>query len=204
MSTAVKQSAIPALGAERRESLACLGHPAITQVGKISASGNYMVQPILLEGVGGSPNHVFYFLYRPEWFRHGFEPKSIDDAGMAAVYRRYINEYRKLSALKALAGGTDEAFEELGTALLSIPEVTPEAVSAVLSEFFAEKKPLVGYILRQRFDRVEGHDGSVQWIPTEQYQVGSWFVPTEDEIRRLRSQEKKGKLVVAFQEDLPF
>jgi hypothetical protein len=177
----------------------------IIESGRLSSTETYYVQPVEIEGFGESPGSRFYWLYRPEWLRPGFDPKTLEDnPGAMAVYRRHINSVSQMSALKGLAG-SEEGFEELAGRLLGLEEIEPESVASVLSDYFEERSPVVGYVLKQRSEKIEYGD-EARWVKTDFYQVSSWFHPTEKELARLRRQAEKsnGRTLFLAGTDVPF
>ncbi len=178
--------------------LACLG--AVKDVGDVHLSEKevYYVIPINVEGKFGGRDATFYFLFQPGWFEKDFDPAILlkeDKKGkLYSAYRRFVNDESRVSALVALAG---EDFDKLVTAFDELEEVDENAVAEVLKQVLPGQD--VGYILSQRYDMVDG-----KRVPTEMYNIGRWFLPSEEGIKAIQVEannpKRRKSLVLTWEE----
>lgn len=165
--------------------LICVGR--VTDVGdaKVSASQNYIVQPISLEACDTGRNIKVYWLYRPEWLDYAFNPANMlkQEGGKAAhfVYGKNIASRDNLSVLRGLSG-SKEVYGKVCAALVALPKAgdtggpSMEDVTNVLREHLVSDT-LVGYILEQQLsDTGEvDEDGKKIKIRDNRYQVASYW-----------------------------
>lgn len=200
--------------ARKLPSLACIGEVTEVGEGKLSNSGNYIVQPISLSAREAGKDLRTNLLYKPEWFEYGFDPDTFQEieggSSMESVYRRNISGRGGLSTLSGLAG-SDEEFERLQGILLDLTEVTAEVVQEALSNFFLdpERDMLIGYVAQQqrtKTDRTNPETGKAIYIAENRYEVGSYFRVDEKTIKSLSNRAKKsnGNFRLTFEAGVPF
>jgi hypothetical protein len=212
---------------QKLPSLACIGYVDEVGEGKVSSTGNYVVQPIKLRAHTPGRNANTNILYRPEWLDPNFEPNDLDELGeegsderkqgksMLSVYRRNIAERGKISALKGLAG-SEENFAQLANILVTLPRDLSTtdgstafvmAVSQNLRDFLTVRNEGVdiGYILRQRQDKAgEDENGKTIYELANGYEVQEYFFPSPEKLKSLRqraAKTKDGAFKIAFDED---
>jgi hypothetical protein len=193
----------------RMASLACLGYVGDVGDPKLSASGVYVIQPISVIAYQAGRNVTFRLMYRPEWLVPGFDPASFKESakaavdedekkvfrGMEFVFRNHIAGKSSVSALKGLSG-SEEAYVTLSNLLLtaSNPD-NMEDIREVLRGFFLGENDgaEVGYILNQARDKTEEvtEQGKAVYSLRNTYEVGSWFLPTDAEIARLKKRAER-------------
>jgi hypothetical protein len=124
---------------------------------------------------------------------------------MLAVYRRNIGVRDGIAALKGLTG-SQERYQALAQKMLTLPLVNEATVTAVLKEFFADgDEHEVGYVLRQRKNKVEGvtdENGKQVYELTNGYEVQEYFFVTKDNLARLQkraARSKDGNFKIAFE-----
>lgn len=194
----------------------CVGTVGEIQDGHVSEkSKKYIVQPIAINALGSGTSTTVYWLYRPEWLRPGFSPTSIknevDDEkeanGLIFVYRNYIAGRGTTSMLRGLCG-SDEAFMVLSNRLLSLPEVTIEAVTETLRTFFSEdnENVQIGYVLEQqstKTDEIDPETGKNVYIKENRYQIArknGWFDVSDKALERFKKSAEKsnGRMIVCY------
>lgn len=179
----------------------------------VSKSGNYIVQPIQLDAFGAGRSIKYYLLYRPEWFRPDFDPNTIADTledeaeakSLLGVYRRHISGKGSTSALRGLAG-SDEKFDILANAILSLSEITMEAVTTVIRDFLVEENAdqLVGYELKQKSTKtgdVNLETGKAVYIKENGYEIDTWWDVNEKNIKAKQKYAENSKGRVQFTYD---
>jgi hypothetical protein len=185
--------------------LACVG--GIEKVeGKTTAKGVYDMQVITLSPYESAPRNVtrVNFLYRPEWLDSNFDPNTLKEEfegdKMLAVYRMHIASKTATTTLQGIAG-TEEGFGQLSYALITAEDKSIEGVQAVISNYLNETQPTVGYYLQQRRRKTDEVDenGKAIYELEGGYEVGSFFLPTEDNMKRLDKQAASGRLVLTFE-----
>lgn len=202
-------------------SLACTGYVEEVPEGKLSESQRYVVQPVTIRGLGASKTLTHRILYRPEWFRPGFDPSSLEEFGdegksMQTVYRKNINVRSGISALKGLAG-SDERFQNLAVAIMTAAAALPvdangnptdldiPTVQGILREHLVNPDgdyTEIGYDLRQRKDKAgEDENGKTVYELANGYEVGDfWFVSNDAKKKKVQraSRTADGSYCVAF------
>jgi hypothetical protein len=203
--------------------LICVGSVSQVLEGKVSQTGSYVVQPIQIAAYGTGRDARYNLLYKPEWFTPGFDPQSYyegieegdDEAvrqanSIVSVYRRNINVRSGISALRGMAG-SEEAFNTLANRVLSLDEITIEAVTEVLSNFFANDNEgvMFGYVLKQQHtktDDIDPETGKNVWVPENRYEVDRFFDYSEKAIEGYKRQAEKsaGGVIVTFDSELGY
>lgn len=213
MSTVLEKPKSPFAEAEaqRLPTLFCIGY--VSQVGdaKVSESGKYILQNLVVSPLGPGRMAFVRIMYRPEWLKPGFDPKSFktlkDGSGMEFVYRSNIAGHDSVSNLKGLSG-SDERFADLGARLQNLSDVNPDTVKKVLTDFFTveegEAPFAIGYDLRQgKDDTGEVNDkGKKIKVLNNRYEVGSWWFVTDKTKAAKRKQANKSpeNYKVAFED----
>jgi hypothetical protein len=223
MSAATKSPFVEALVA-KKPILLCIGY--VDEVGecKESESGQYLVQKIHIAPVGPGRGAYPNFLFRPEWLRPGYDPKSLSSVKggdkMLFVYRNNIAGYKSTSVLKGLSG-SEERYAELASRLQGLATVDPESVQATLKSFLVdevqEDPVLIGYDLVQGKDDTGETDdkGKKIKVLNDRYEVGDWWFATEENKKKKRAaaaasaknlkEGERPRVLVAFEEeDAPF
>lgn len=185
-----------------------VGEPKVTAT-KFREDGyqktNYINQPIMIAGLGSSPNTKLNWLYRPEWLSVDFDPEKlgdmIDDEKEAKavhfVYSRNIRGRQSTSVLQGLCGNK-ENFQTLSGRLLSLKEPeNMDAVRDVLSTFFLEDvsgNP-IGYKLRQKFSKTGEVDdnGKAVYIADNRYEISEFFEYSEELMEKFRAGAEKSQ-----------
>lgn len=191
-------------------SLAVIGRVSEVGEGKLSASQNYVVQPVKLEGTGAGRNAAVYWLYRPDWLEAGFDPASLEQYGdegrsMTHVYRRNIAVKGGISTLKGLAG-SDAAFGTLAGTIIGLSDKSIVNVQNALREFLTvtNEDVQIGYVLKQRKDKAgTDDDGKAIYELANGYEVNEFFFVTAENIKKLkqRAARSKGEFVLTFDAD---
>lgn len=205
--------------------IVCLGRieevpdAKVTQDGK----GDYYNIRIKLAGEGGSPGVTHNFLYRADWFTPGFDPKKLRDLVNAAgeeigpkiydQYRRNVNgPQSSISTLQGMCG-SEEGFQEFDTKrVLAFAEVqkagrsefTAQEIRDLLKDFLLNdhEGQTLGYKLKQRSDKVSvNENGKGVYELQDGYELGAYFYPTDEAIKRFVSavEKSKGKLIMGFE-----
>jgi hypothetical protein len=197
---------------DAKPDLACIG--TVTKVGdaKLSKKGVYSVIALELKGQRAAFNATAFFIYRPEWFRTDFDPKTeiedvtaeLEDGSVvtttrAQLMRQYcqrIQDKKNTSELEALMAGKPNGFAKLGEAFDGLTtEPTTEGVGQILKEHLSGAE--VGYVLTQRKDE----DGELM----EQYNVQKFFPATDDGIegmlRSASSSKRTRPIVITWDEN---
>jgi hypothetical protein len=181
----------------------------VKEVGAVALSKSekayYYVLPIYIDakfGQSGS-THVFYYLFRPEWFADGFDPRSLLDGSADAQthFNFYLkNVYRKItnpqgerlnsaqpSVLQAILG---DKFTEFGDEFAPGMEPDETFVAAVIRKYITGLD--VVYVLNQRKDQGE---------LSEQYNVASFTDDPDGLVRQSKNKNRKrGPLVITWDE----
>lgn len=204
--------------------LACIGYVDDAKDVKETESGVYANFRVTIKGNSGASRTVTTnFLFRPEWFTPGFDPKTIqqlDDPdlspeeveklrnGIYSVYRRLFGTADTLGELTALVGGPDnldklaQKRDELYAKVNR--ELTKEEVFELVKTFILESPVQIGYVLKQAREKTDevGSDGKAVYILRDQYEIDEWGVPTEDWRKRMIKRAKMSKdnsFLVAFE-----
>ncbi len=189
--------------------LACMG--IVKKVGEVRLSnkGVYHVLPIEIEGKAGGRNGTYFFLFQPRWFGKTFDPAQLMDedeairletdpetgkkrtSALYTMYRRYVNDEKKASALKCLAG---ENWNSMVGVFDGLAEVNEKVIEQVLREFLTGNE--VVYVMTQRTE----DDGSL----TEQYNIQR-FVPATVEgaksvVKESENPRRRRPLVITWDE----
>lgn len=193
--------------------LICVGRVSDVKDGFVSESGKYVVQPIMIDAFGGGRSIKINFLYRPEWLRPGFDPASIlesmDDADEAkkvhSVYRMHIEgPERSVSTLRGIAG-SEEGFGVLSDALLSLPEVTLEAVTTVIRDYVENNPVQIGYELKQKTAKTGETDeaGKAIYRKENGYDIDTYWEVTDKNIKAKQKVAGKadGRIKMCFDPD---
>ena len=189
--------------------LSCVGTVEEVGEGKLSSTENYVVQPISIRATGPGRSITFRILYRPEWFEPTFDPNSLEEYGpegskMLAVYRKNIAAKGGIAALKGLAG-SEENYVKLAKALLTAQDKSIEGVRETLRTFFSENDVEVGYVLKQRKDKVgEDENGKGIYELANGYEVGEFYFPTAENLKKQvqrANRSKDGSFRVAFDQE---
>lgn len=180
--------------------LACLGVIAKVDKVRLSEKGVYHVLPIEVKGQYGAKDATFFYIFQPEWFDPGFDPRSIaGEPKVYGVYKRYVADAARDSVLAAIANAGDEhGFDKLAAEFDVLPAVDEHSVEQVLREHLTGKE--VGYIMSQRVDKDENGNKTLM----EQYNINRFFNPTteaiEDMQRQAANEKRRVPLVVTWDE----
>lgn len=167
--------------------LACKG--VITEVpeAKLTASEDYYMIRVKIQGIDGSKDVTVNFLFRPEWLTPGFDPVSFEtlinssEPEVAKRGRAFDTVYRnnvggsnsQISHLKGFCGANDEAlnkFGELRDALYAkknagktaedAEDLTGDEIQGLLSKFVMQVQgsKVLGYVLKQATQKTDEMD----------------------------------------------
>lgn len=185
---------------DRKPTLACVGYVEEISDAKATASERYMNSRVKIVSPNGGRDITTNFLFRPEWFERGFDPKSFDGLdvddktkrGLSMSYRRIFGTKGTVGLLTALVGGKVQEFAET---LWAKGPVTEETVIDALREVSNAVQPDVGYILTQAREKTDSvnEEGKPVYVLSEFYEVQSVFIPTEDEQARIEKRAAKTK-----------
>ncbi len=208
--------------------LNCIGRIGSVGEAKVSANGVYVVQPITIEPTEAGKKGYVNLLYRPDWLRPGFDPRSLEgDGTLGIVYKMHIGGARdknsgKITQLSTIAGlaGSEENFNALAgkifSAVASIPEVNdadePNVVSEkteafirtvqeTLTEFVNENNPDIGYYSvqkRQDTGELDANGKKVKVPVAGQREVNGFFFPNRESHKRNFANAASGKSVMAY------
>lgn len=190
-----------------KHTLSCVGQ--VTDVGdcKPTSTGKYLWLTFNLEQRGGTERHRQLFMFHPEWFSVDFDPTSNEGSTADFVYKQNINsnDTKDLRTLYHVAG-SEENYGELCERLASIPQMEtleidnqvsiPDSevtryctqVTEVFKAFFQEYNPQIGYVLRQKSEKVgtDPETGKGVWERTKFYEVSKFFYVTEAALKQER------------------
>ncbi len=216
--------------APKLPTLVCTGYVSVVGEGKESEKGVYNVNPVEINGYGGSRNTKVQILTRPEWFsldasgNPDFRPDQITDNGMAFVYRKNIAAVDGISNLRGLAGN-EERYAALSNLLFAAEGIAGDtsfnAIQNVLESFLipaeGEDSVEIGYVLKQKRTKTEDLDenGKNIYLLENKYEVSDFFEATDENKKKYRksaekSAEKADKartpytFKVCFDEGAPF
>jgi len=190
-------SRIIAAQADIKPRLYCVGTITDVKEAKPTESQTYINQSFGITGEGASPNFNVMLLYRPEWLKPGFNPKTdLPDSKTQFVFGRNISKHGNVSILQGLTG-QEEAAAELEDLLLSLPpdsdgDPTVEDISKVLNKFF-EKTRTIGYVLKQKTSVTGDLDdkGKPVRVLENGYEIDNLFFPTADKLKALKKSAEK-------------
>ena len=189
--------------------LACIGYVKEVLEPKLTKSGSYINQPVVIAKTQGGRGVTHSIFYRPEMLKPGFDPSVYESVeggrGMLNMFRKHIAASGRITSLEGLIGSTT-GYEFLQEALLSLPEVTMEAVHGVLKAALldaAEAGKEIGYILSQGTEDSGETDenGKKIYVLTDRYEVQRWFPVTPEAIKplQLRAKRSEGDFVITFE-----
>jgi len=196
-----------------------VGEPKLTN-GGLTDDGEekpqYVMIPVEITGINGSRNGRTSILLRPEWLDVNFNPDRAFDGlpesvqrSLSFVYRRNIGSRGEVSVLEGLAG-SEAAGAELAQAILSVDNVEDaEAVAEAIRTFLLDEQRTIGYTMKQRStktDEVDPETGKAVYVLDKQYDVDTFWYPTEKEIKRLEKvcEKSQGRQKLAFDVELAF
>jgi len=198
--------------AKKLPRLACTGKVGTifpTYVSK--TSGNYLVTPIQIDGIGASQGIRVFWLCRPEWLREDFTPASLENIEggekLLGTYRRHIiaPDGEKNRALLESLCGSQELYEDLAVRFFDLPEVTEESIEETLIQFFVKdgNTQELGYILRQQSKPVENKDGEKSYVYSAYYEVDKFFNNNEKgrKVQRKRADKYPDDFKVLFSDE---
>ena len=213
--------------AEAKPGLACIGRVANVGKAHLTRSGDYIYQPLEIQGYGASQNIKMGICYKPEWFVSGFNPGEIDNKGVLRMYARAISQQDEISQLLGLCGCNEELLDKLATALQGLElekmadaggNVNVDQVCDAVTSILAKILPAVervGYVLGQQSQKTDEVDenGKAIYVRSKFYEVKSFFNPGDEKAvkrqlkRAERSVDEKGNSTfrVLFDgDDVPF
>jgi len=196
-----------------------VGEPKLTN-GGVTDDGEekpqYVMCKVEITGINGSRNTSINLMWRPEWLDRNFNPDRAFDGlpesvqrSLEFVYRKNIGSRGDISNFAGLTGSED-AGNELAEAILSVENpADSEAVVEAIRTFLLDEQRTIGYTLKQRrtkTDEIDPETGKPVYVAEKQYDLDSFFYPTEKEIARLvKSAEKSnGRVVIDFDPELAF
>jgi hypothetical protein len=186
--------ALPTAKIQEMPDLICVG--AISEVAAVKepAEGKtYHTITIDIEAGAGGRDSKYVLCFQPKWFDNSFDDAALQEMaetdaaagnqyGPNWMYGRTVSHQSGRATLQVLAqctevGAAEEdanGFSKLSAAFAAVNgTMDGQTVQEILRDFLLGKE--VGYVLKQRKDKQE--DGSK--VLTDQYQVNSFFVPTD-------------------------
>ncbi len=207
---------------EKLPDLACIGYPTGLTEPKITKDGtgdtfNIRIEITPVNGTAGRKLSC-NFMFLPDWFNPGFEPRGLKDlktdenpklgANLLRTYGQTIaTASSRMTVLEGVLGSQEnfnsfwhaiaeevKANGNFDSATVDAAVENAKRIASILRAHTVEAIPTVGYIARQQKDKVGlDEQGKGVYELRDGYEITDWFVVSPAEVKKLVARAEKAQ-----------